>query len=92
MNEGLQVFAPGRVSLISEDTDYTGGLVFPMALHLGITISGTRGGNRLDLVSESEPEPVDVAMPFSGRVADVEPPRGRFAVASAKQLPHTSPG
>ncbi len=47
-------FAPGRVNLIGEHTDYNGGHVFPCAIHMGIyCAAGKRNDNKLCLYSEN---------------------------------------
>jgi galactokinase len=47
----VTAFAPGRVNLIGDHTDYTGGLALPMAIQLGTTVSGERQGTTVDLRS-----------------------------------------
>ena len=51
------VRAPGRVNLIGDHTDYTGGFCFPIAIAQGVTVTGRRTGDRIRLRSESEPAP-----------------------------------
>lgn len=60
-----RAFAPGRVNLIGDHTDYAGGLACPMAIDLGTTVVLRRGGDVVSLVSEGQAEPAVVPLAVS---------------------------
>lgn len=81
----VRVFAPGRVNLIGDHTDYTGGLVFPMAIDLGTTIVAERTGKRVVLESREEPDTAIVSLDVE-RPAEVTPPWARYVAGVVAEL------
>src|SRR5579862_9482688 len=61
-------FAPGRVNLIGEHTDYSGGLVLPVAIQYGVSIEVQGEATEILLTSEQ----AGAATPFPGDGGDEE--------------------
>lgn len=68
------------MNLIGDHTDHQGGLVLPIAIDLGTTVVGTRGGEVVRLRSEDE-EGVVEAQLGGGRPRATEPAWGRYVSA-----------
>jgi galactokinase len=92
---GLQAWAPGRVNLIGDHTDYTGGLALPMAIGRGIELQGNRGGSWVMLDSEGIDGTARDAADIDGLaemaltiedVAQVEPSWARYVAAVVAEL------
>jgi len=84
-NASVVARAPGRVNLIGDHTDYTGGLVLPMAIDRWTVVVGDRGGNHVQLRSAQEPTLATVPL----RVADpqrVEPAWARYVAGVVAEM------
>ena len=78
------VFAPARVNLIGEHTDYSGGLVLPVAIDLGVTVAGRQDEEAIRLRSLSFSETVELAN--DGAARGLVPGWGRYVAAVARLL------
>ena len=87
--QGPQVVAraPGRVNLIGDHTDHTGGWCLPIAIDREVEVAGDPepGGDAVVLTSEATGSAVTVPLGTTD-VAGVEPPWGRYVAAVAKRL------
>ena len=88
----VRAYAPGRVNLIGDHTDYAGGLVLPFAIDLGTTVvyRPDPAATTVTLTSASESEPAVVPLDdpigaasggawtryIAGVVSEVTPPHG----------------
>jgi len=86
----ITAFAPGRVNLIGDHTDYTGGLAMPMAIDLGTSVSGvlTEPDHRspsstavIELCSPEDPDPAVVPADITIEALDSLQPRWARYVA-----------
>ena len=86
MTETIQISAPGRVNLIGDHTDYTGGLVMPLTLDAYTTVIGQANtGQMWNLVSRDEPVALSTELPIRDP-SSVLPRWGRYVASVLFEL------
>lgn len=78
--------APGRVNLIGDHTDYTGGLALPLAIDREVTVRGSdRQDSAVELTSDQDPEPAHFPLPIAS-LDGITPVWARRVAAIAAEL------
>lgn len=77
--DSVTAFAPGRVNIIGDHTDTTGGWCLPIAIERGVRVSGRRdsASRRVHLTSDREVDAADVALDVADP-AHVDPEWARY--------------
>ena len=95
MTDTVHISVPGRVNLIGDHTDYTGGLVMPMTLDARTTVTGQVNTSRVwNLVSHDEADSLSIALPIEDP-SSTQPRWGRYVAGvlfELKQLGIEVPG
>jgi galactokinase len=84
----VQAFAPGRVNLIGEHTDYNDGLCLPFAIERGITVSAHAldGDDRIEAHALDLSEQDDFRLGHEGEPSDAPAGWSRFVRGAASEL------
>lgn len=78
--------APGRVNLIGDHTDHTGGLALPMAIDLETVVEIELGTPWLELISESEDEPAIIFFDDPREAVTIRPAWARYVAGVVEVL------